>query len=140
MDSQNIGIMTLVDMPKKSKLKLPPLELTTTETFGQRLARIRKERGYTQVELATKIGIIQGLITNYECERLRMHSEMLTRFAKALGVSSDELLGLASNKKTNKLSLKIVRRLQKIEHLPTTKQKALLQTIDGFLQGAGIGA
>jgi transcriptional regulator with XRE-family HTH domain len=129
-------------MPK-SKLSLPPLKFATEETFGQRLARIRKERGITQVDLAEKIGIIQGLVTNYECDRLRMHPEMLMRFALALGVTSDELLGMPRTKstaasKTGKLSLKLVRRLQKIETLPGTQQRALLQTIDGFLRGQGI--
>ena len=38
-------------MPRKSRLKLPPLDLGK-ETFGQRLTRLRKERGYTQVTLA----------------------------------------------------------------------------------------
>jgi hypothetical protein len=37
-----------------------------------------------------------------------------------------------------KLPLRLVRRIQKIERLPTLKQKALLQTIDGFLRGEGV--
>ena len=63
----------------------------------------------------------------------------------ALEVSADELLGLSQetgpkNPATKKLSLKLVRRLQKMEQLPSSKQKALLQTIDGFLRGEGIGS
>jgi transcriptional regulator with XRE-family HTH domain len=132
----------MLNMPKRSKLKLPPLRLTTEETMGQRLARLRKERSLTQVELAAKVGIIQGLVTNYERDRLRMHAEMVVRFAVALHVSADELLGLKSSKSaavvqsSSGLSLKIVRRLAKIEHLPASQQKALLQTLDLFLQGA----
>ena len=41
-----------------------------SETVGQRLARLRKERGWTQVELAERIGIIQSLISDYERDRL----------------------------------------------------------------------
>jgi transcriptional regulator with XRE-family HTH domain len=132
----------MVTMPKKSRLKLPPLKLTTDETMGQRLARLRKERSLTQVELAKKMGIIQGLVTNYERDRLRMHAEMVARFAVALGASADELLGLKSTRSaamvhtSSGLSLKIVRRLAKIEQLPAAQQKALLQTLDLFLSGA----
>ena len=36
------------------------------ESIGRRLARIRKERGLTQIELAEKIGIIQSLVSSYE--------------------------------------------------------------------------
>lgn len=128
-------------MPK-SRLKLPPLKLSTTETFGERLARLRKERGFTQVALAKKIGLTQALITSYECDRLRMHADMLSRFALALGIDGNEILGLperskkASQEAPPKLSLKLVRRLQRIESLSEPKQKTLLHTIDMFLDGA----
>ena len=138
----------MLTMPRRSRLKLPPLQFATEETIGQRLARLRKERGFTQVELAAKIGIIQSLVTNYERDRLRMHPEMVIRFALALKVSTDELLGFAQAKDkasspeshAKTLSLKLVRRLQKIEKLSGTKQKVLLQTIDGFLRGEGISS
>ena len=54
-----------MSMPRGSKLKLPPLYLGK-ETIGKRIARLRKERGYTQVELAEKMNIIQTLISDYE--------------------------------------------------------------------------
>ena len=123
-------------MPRKSRLKLPPLDLGE-ETLGQRIARLRKERGYTQVELAEKIGIIQTLVSEYERDKLRLHAEMLVRFARALEVSTDELLGLqSSGNHPGKPSLKILRRLNKIDALPVAQQKTLLKTIDTFLKGA----
>ena len=127
-------------MPKR-KLKLPPLKLLSDETFGQRLARLRKERGYTQVELAAKVGIIQGLVTDYERDKIRLNAEMICRFTKILDVTSDEFLGLAdpkssASKKPGTLSLKIVRRLQRIEKLPAPKQRALLQSLDLLLGGS----
>ena len=62
------------------------------ETIGRRLARLRKERGLTQVELAESIGIVQTLVTDYECDRLRLSAEMAIRFAVARDISMDELL------------------------------------------------
>jgi len=122
-------------MPKTSRLKLPPLDLGK-ETIGQRIARLRKERGYTQLELADKMGIIQALVSDYERDKLRLHSEMVVRFAQALEVSTDELHGIRTAKKNgNKPNLKIVRRLKKIEELPSAQQKVLLKTIDIFLKG-----
>ncbi len=107
------------------------------ETFGQRLARIRKAKGYTQVALAKKMDLIQVLISDYERDKLRPYHEMIVRFAKALEVSADELLGLTNSKdKGNGASLKLMRRMKKIEALPLTQQKTLLRTIDTFLKGA----
>jgi transcriptional regulator with XRE-family HTH domain len=127
-------------MPKR-KLKLPPLKLESDESFGERLSRIRKEKGFTQVELAEKVGLIQSLITDYELDRIRLNAEMICRFAGVLGITSDELLGLKKAAPVkNDLSLRLVRRMQKFGLLPSAQQKALLQTIDVYLKGAGISA
>lgn len=125
-----------ITMPRRSKLRLPPLNLGK-ESIGHRLARLRKERGYTQIELAEKMGIIQGLISDYERDKLRLHAEMVTRFAQALEVSADDILGMnAKNGNGHRPSLRILRRLNRIETLPPTQQKTLLQTIDTFLKAA----
>ena len=52
-------------MPRKLKNPLPPIDLGT-ESIGQRIARLRKQQGYTQQQLADKIGIERGLLTDYE--------------------------------------------------------------------------
>ncbi len=78
-------------VPRVSKRSLPPINWGN-ESIGQRIARIRKERGFTQVELAAKIGIVQTLVTDYETGRLRLTAEMAVRFAMALDVTLDELL------------------------------------------------
>lgn len=123
-------------MPKKPTLKLPPLDFGN-ETMGERLARIRKERGYTQVELAEKIGIIQSLISDYETNRLRLTAEMAVRFALAIDVSLDELLHPKAKKYSGrKSSLKVLRRMKQIESLPPTRQAVVLKTIDAFVRAA----
>lgn len=123
-------------MPRKSRFQLPVLDLGD-ETFGERLARFRKENGFTQAELAERIGIIHTLVSEYERDKLRMHTEMLARFAMALGVSSDELLGLKSqNGRKCQPSRRILRRLAEIESLPARLQATLLKTLDLLLKGA----
>lgn len=122
-------------MPRVPKKQLPPLNLSN-ETIGERLARFRKERGFTQIELSEKIGIERTVLADYERNRIRLYDEMVSRFSIALGVSSDEILALSDNKSSiSPPSLKLVRRMKKIEKLPEGKQKALLQIIDGYLKG-----
>lgn len=121
-------------MPRVSRLKLPPIDWGN-ETPGERLARLRKERGYTQVELAQKLGILQTLVTDYERGKLRLNADMILRFARALEVSTDEILQPAAKPgKARKPSRKVLRRLERIETLPRTQQTALLKTIDTALE------
>jgi len=121
-------------MPQRSKLNLLPLDLGK-ETIGERITRLRKERGLTQKELAEKIGLIQVLVSKYELGKLKLSAEMAARFAKALGISTDEIIGLSSNGKENYTpDLKLVKRIRKIKKLPEYKQKIILSMIDAYLR------
>jgi transcriptional regulator with XRE-family HTH domain len=124
-------------MPRKRTLKLPPLDYGN-ETVGQRLARIRKQRGLTQVQLAKEMGLIQSLVSDYETNRLRLSADMAVRFALALSVSTDELLHPKTKKKSapKKTSLKVVRRMEEIEKLPPRQQAFVLSALDSILRGA----
>ena len=121
-------------MPRRSRLKLPPLD-RGKEPIGQRVARIRKDHGLSQGQLADRIGIIQALVSAYELGKLRLTAEMAIRFAEALKVTTDELLrGKKSTAGPKRQpSLKLLRRLEQIEGLPSYQQRALLTTIDNFI-------
>ena len=115
---------------------MPPID-SGNETTGQRLARLRKEHGFTQVELANKLGIIQSLVSDYETDRLRLPSEMAVRVAMALDISTDDLLRPQAKKSPRKgPSLKIVRRMEEIERLPARQQSLVLSALDSILRGA----
>jgi transcriptional regulator with XRE-family HTH domain len=77
-------------MAKRATIRKPPLDFGG-ETLGERLTRLRKQRGYTQVEFAEKVGITQVLVSTYETDRRQFSVEMAIRFALALDVSTDEL-------------------------------------------------
>jgi DNA-binding XRE family transcriptional regulator len=90
----------------KNTLTMAPADLTLEvllarkiqhekeETIGQRMARLRRERGITQVELAEILGVPQPMISAYENGDLRLHGELIVELAKVLDVSADQLLGL----------------------------------------------
>jgi len=108
---------------------------------GQRLARLRKERGYTQVDLAGKIGIIQTLISDYELDKLRLSAEMAVRYAMALNITVDDLLApktAAKQKNSKQPSLKLVRRMEEIEKLPPRQQTLVLSALDSILRGTAV--
>lgn len=108
------------------------------DTIGRRLARLRKERGITQTELAEELGVSQPLVSAWERGELRLHGELIVELARILETSADEILGLedvpeSPNRTKNR---RLLRRLRKIDQLPKRDQEALIRTIDAFLSKA----
>lgn len=105
------------------------------ESIGQRIARLRKERGVTQIELAERLGVTQPLVSNWERGEIRLHGELIVELARIFGVSADELLGLSAPTATSSSPARrrLSRRLQAIDKLSKRDQEALLRTIDAFL-------
>lgn len=115
-------------MPKHAK------EAVTS--FGKRLAMLRKAAGYTQQELADAVDVTRRVIAYYEGETQHPPAALLPELARALRVSSDELLGLAPVKELAKSNRRLQRRLQQFDQLSKRDQEALLRTIDAFLRKA----
>lgn len=107
------------------------------ESIGQRLARLRKERGVTQKDLAAKLDLTQPFISQYERGDLRLHGDLIVRIARALHVSADELLGLAPAKPGAVIrNRRLARRLQQIDKLSRRDQDAIVRTLEAFLERA----
>lgn len=105
------------------------------ETHGQRLGRLRRARGLTQVELAQRVGTIQALVSDYERDRLRLNAEVTVQLARALSVSTDVLLGVVEVPAASGLvqrAGRLNRRLRKMEQLPPADQRAVLRFIDAL--------
>ncbi len=62
--------------------------------YGKKIKELRIEEGWTQDQLAKMINTTQEQISKYEKEALDLNTDMLVRFAKVFGVTTDYLLGL----------------------------------------------
>lgn len=62
--------------------------------LGQRILEMRMEMGWSQVDLAKRLGVAKQTISNWENENIQPSIEMLVRVAKLFGVTTDYLLGL----------------------------------------------
>ena len=63
-----------------------------SEKFGRNLKRIRKIKGMTQGDIVRALRVGRGYISNIENGKTNPTLDTITRIAKAIGVSADELL------------------------------------------------
>jgi len=124
-------------MPQPRKQPLPPLSVKV-EAVAQRIKKLRKIRGLTQKQLADSIGITRDILASYESGRAHLNDDVIIRFALALQVSSDELLGLKEHASlaSQPPNVRLIKRMQKIQGLPAAEQKALIKNIDMFLKAS----
>jgi len=117
-------------MPKK-RVSLKEGE----ESFGERLARLRKAAGYSLRELAAEVGITHPMLVYYEKHAKYPSAHLLPRLAKALGVSADQLLGIEKAKANGRVrNTKLWRRFSQVEKLPPDQRKPIIQIIDAVLK------
>ena len=64
-------------------------------TFAVRLKEQRKQTGYTQKQLAEKIGTTDDSVYSWEKGRSQPSIELLCELCKVLDVSADYLIGIA---------------------------------------------
>ena len=62
--------------------------------LGQRICELRTAIGWSQVDLAKKLGVVKQTVSNWENENIQPSIEMLMRLAKLFNVTTDYLLGL----------------------------------------------
>lgn len=109
-----------------------------TQGFGERLAQLRKDAGYTQHQLADEIGASRRQVAYYEGESEHPPASLLIALAQALNVTTDELLGvrIGRNRKVPAVSTRLERRIKQIERMPPKPKQQLLGLIDTFLAAA----
>lgn len=65
--------------------------------FGERLKRLRKERGLTQAELGSRVGLSKAVVSKYENAIGYPSYDVLIQLAAFFRVSTDYLLGVAAH-------------------------------------------
>lgn len=114
---------------------MPKQRNDSAGAFGPRLATLRKEAGYTQVELARALGISQRMVAYYEAPDAMPPTQLLSQIATVFNVSADVLLGLHDMPRRTKVGTsRLERRLQQLEKLDAGEKRQVLQLIDAFIE------
>ena len=62
--------------------------------FGNTLKRLRTEHGYTQQQIADRLGVTKSVVSYYELQERYPSPDILIKLASIFHVSTDYLLGL----------------------------------------------
>jgi len=117
--------------------KIQVEEQAFTRAVGQRAARLRKERGITQIEMAKQLGVSQPHVSLIESGETRLHGEMVARLAGVLGVSADVLLGIVplKGRSSSPERGKFWKAFQLAAQLPERDQRAVARLISSPAAG-----
>lgn len=96
----------------------------------ERLAALRKERGYTQQQMPEKIGMHVSQLKRYESGASQPTIEVFRRIVLALNVSADTLLFEDAERGPDE-SLKL--QFEAVSHLDPHEREAVQTTIAGVL-------
>jgi putative transcriptional regulator len=69
-----------------------------TPTIKNRVRELRTERGWTQQDLASAVGVSRQSINSIERERYIPSLELALTFARVFGKSTDEIFSLEKKK------------------------------------------
>ncbi len=100
-------------------------------SFPDRLAAIRKERGFTQSQMAEKIGVHVSQLKRYEAGVSQPPIEVFRRVALALNVSADALLFEPSERGPDKDDLKL--QFEAVSKLSKKELDTVRTVIDSIL-------
>jgi transcriptional regulator with XRE-family HTH domain len=111
-------------------------------SFGERLQNIRKARGMTQVQLAEVAQTTQRAVSYYETEAGFPPVPAVIALAKALKISTDELLGMKPPKvervNDDSEARRQWKRFQMISTLPERDQKAVVRLIHSLVSAGSL--
>ena len=95
--------------------------------ISARITQLRKDRGWSQDELAGQINSSRAMIGKYERGGNLPSIEVLVKLAQTFGVSVDYLVGEGQHAAYDK---EMVKRLDQIEHLPAEEKQRIYHFMD----------
>jgi transcriptional regulator with XRE-family HTH domain len=117
-----------------------PKKVQPASPFGERLAALRKARGLTQTQLAELIHSSQRAISRYETVADRAPAPVLAALAKALRVTTDELLGIKplrsapANGEDGPEARRLWRKFRQVMDLPEKDRRAVIRLVNSLVE------
>jgi transcriptional regulator with XRE-family HTH domain len=104
-----------------------------SSNFDKIITDSRKQKGWSQIDLANESGVSREMIGKYERGIATPSLDAAKKIADAFGVSLDYLVGEGVNASFDK---KTLQRIQDLELLEADKKQTLFDLIDTYIRDA----
>lgn len=88
---------------------------------------------FSQQALADALSLPQQTLAHYEVGRARMPVSLLPALAQFFGIAVDDLLGVKNHAGKRGPTPLLQRQIERLGRLPRTKQKVVMEMLDGVL-------
>jgi transcriptional regulator with XRE-family HTH domain len=106
------------------------------EKLSDRIVLLRKQAGFTQIDLANKTGVSKSQYIRYETKDVQPPANIMNKLADALGTSIDYLISGDKTEKA-KATLKnseLIQRFKEVDTLPDEEQGVLIKIISAYVR------
>jgi len=103
--------------------------------IGEKILNLRKEKGWSQQEVAKKIGTSGPIIGRYERGEMVPSVEVAKKLADVFGITMDYLVD-ETGSVTEIKDRAILERMLEIEHLENDEKRTIIHVIDSLLRDA----
>lgn len=116
---------------------MPELDLMQDKevrtAFGARVKALRKQRGWTQKELAAKLGVRPAHLNKYESGLHAPPIEKLAELAGILGVSLDYLVTGDPAEGVPLHNTRLLDRFRKLQDFAADDQETVIKLVDAYI-------
>jgi len=104
-------------------------------SLGQRIKRLRQEKGWSQAQLGLKLSVHQKQISGYERDVHVPSSELLIRISEAFDVSLDYLVsgGKETSQRIEVADRELIRHMEAVDKLPDRDKEAIKAVLESFI-------
>lgn len=106
-----------------------------SKDFPEKLKKLRKNRGWSQGQLAQKIGADLQRISKYERGVMWPTMELMVRIARAFEVTVDYLIRDEGNAAIGKIKNKtLLHQIEEVNNLPDEELQTIISFLDAFIK------
>jgi len=110
------------------------------DNLGTRIATLRREKGFSQTELANKVGITYAQIGRYEIKGAQPAADILKKIADAFDTTSDYLMNGSKNDKAVATlnDNELLQQFKEVDLMNKDDKDTVKKLIDAFITKAKI--